>query len=70
VPADETRLDDRERRHAAALMRVNHVGEVCARRITARPWPTRDKALRAPFEASRFGNRPPRLDCGPPGRTR
>jgi len=26
----ETDMDDRARRHAAALMRINHVGEVCA----------------------------------------
>ena len=29
----ETRLDESERRHAAALMRVNHVGEVCAQAL-------------------------------------
>ena len=35
-PADaspEAQLDARERRHAAALMRVNHVGEVCAQAL-------------------------------------
>lgn len=30
---DEPRLDDAERRHAAALMRVNHCGEVCAQAL-------------------------------------
>jgi ubiquinone biosynthesis monooxygenase Coq7 len=51
VPGDETRLDDRERRHAAALMRVNHVGEVCAQALyTAQALVTRDPALRAHFE--------------------
>jgi ubiquinone biosynthesis monooxygenase Coq7 len=51
VPADETRLDSRERRHAAALMRVNHVGEVCAQALyTAQGLVTRDPALRAHFE--------------------
>ncbi len=29
----ETRLDESGRRHAAALMRVNHVGEVCAQAL-------------------------------------
>jgi 3-demethoxyubiquinol 3-hydroxylase len=35
-PADdvpEAELDDSERKHAAALMRVNHVGEVCAQAL-------------------------------------
>jgi 3-demethoxyubiquinol 3-hydroxylase len=35
-PADalpEAELSDRDRRHAAALMRVNHVGEVCAQAL-------------------------------------
>ena len=30
---DEAILDDAERRHAAALMRVNHCGEVCAQAL-------------------------------------
>lgn len=51
VPADETRLDEQERRHAAALMRVNHVGEVCAQALyTAQALVTRSAALRAHFE--------------------
>lgn len=51
VAADETRLDNRERRHAAALMRVNHVGEVCAQALyTAQALVTRDPALREHFE--------------------
>lgn len=29
----ETELDDRERRHVAGLMRVNHTGEVCAQAL-------------------------------------
>lgn len=29
----EAELDDTERRHAAALMRINHVGEVCAQAL-------------------------------------
>jgi len=35
-PADgvaESELEDREREHAAALMRVNHVGEICAQAL-------------------------------------
>lgn len=32
-PLDETYLDDRERKQAAALMRVNHTGEVCAQAL-------------------------------------
>jgi len=35
-PADghlEAEIDDSEKRHAAALMRVNHVGEVCAQAL-------------------------------------
>lgn len=51
VPADETRLHEREARHAAALMRVNHVGEVCAQALyTAQALATRDPALRSHFE--------------------
>ncbi|MEO5672945.1 MAG: 2-polyprenyl-3-methyl-6-methoxy-1,4-benzoquinone monooxygenase [Ramlibacter sp.] len=51
VPADDTRLLADERRHAAALMRVNHVGEVCAQALyTAQALVTRDPALRAQFE--------------------
>lgn len=51
VPADETQLDERERRRAGALMRVNHVGEICAQALyTAQALATRDPALRAHFE--------------------
>lgn len=51
VAADETRLDTSERKHAAALMRVNHVGEVCAQALyTAQALVTRDPALREHFE--------------------
>jgi ubiquinone biosynthesis monooxygenase Coq7 len=31
--AEESTLDESERRHAAALMRVNHCGEVCAQAL-------------------------------------
>lgn len=51
VPGDETRLQEREARQAAALMRVNHVGEVCAQALyTAQGLATRDPALRRHFE--------------------
>jgi 3-demethoxyubiquinol 3-hydroxylase len=51
VPADETQLVEQERRHAGALMRVNHVGEICAQALyTAQALTTRDPALRAHFE--------------------
>src|SRR5690606_3540826 len=36
VPGDglpDATLDDAERRHAGALMRVNHVGEICAQAL-------------------------------------
>lgn len=51
VPADETRLAGSELRSSAALMRVNHVGEVCAQALyTAQALATRDPKLRAHFE--------------------
>ncbi len=43
-------LSESERREAGALMRVNHVGEVCAQALyTAQAAVTRDPALRAHF---------------------
>ncbi|SEA94809.1 2-polyprenyl-3-methyl-6-methoxy-1,4-benzoquinone monooxygenase [Variovorax sp. YR216] len=43
-------LTDAERREAGALMRVNHVGEVCAQALyTAQAAVTRDPALRMHF---------------------
>jgi ubiquinone biosynthesis monooxygenase Coq7 len=33
APVNESELSDRERRHAAGLMRVNHSGEVCAQAL-------------------------------------
>lgn len=55
VPAESTHLGADEKRHAAALMRVNHVGEVCAQALyTAQALATRNPALRAQFaQASR-----------------
>ena len=44
-------LDDVERRRAGALMRVNHVGEVCAQALySAQALATTDLALRRQFE--------------------
>ncbi len=51
VPGDETALGPDERREAAALMRVNHVGEVCAQALyTAQALATPDPQLRRHFE--------------------
>jgi len=51
VPADETKLDSEERRSAAALMRVNHVGEVCAQALyTAQALATDNPELKRHFE--------------------
>ncbi|HEX6706315.1 MAG TPA: 2-polyprenyl-3-methyl-6-methoxy-1,4-benzoquinone monooxygenase [Albitalea sp.] len=48
-----TELDEHERRHAAGLMRVNHVGEVCAQALYhAQSLSTRDPQLRRHFEAA------------------
>lgn len=45
--ASTPHLSEAERREAAALMRVNHVGEVCAQALyTAQALATRDAALR------------------------
>jgi 3-demethoxyubiquinol 3-hydroxylase len=44
-------LDDAERRHAGALMRVDHVGEVCAQALySAQALTTSDPELRRQFE--------------------
>lgn len=51
VPAEATHLGEQERRHAGALMRVNHVGEICAQALyTAQAMATRSDALRAQLE--------------------
>jgi ubiquinone biosynthesis monooxygenase Coq7 len=53
VAGDETLLTPAERREAAALMRVNHVGEVCAQALyTAQAAATRNPELRRHFEAA------------------
>jgi ubiquinone biosynthesis monooxygenase Coq7 len=44
----DVRLDDAERRHAAGLMRVNHVGEVCAQALyVGQATVARDETTRA-----------------------
>lgn len=51
VPAEATHLGAQERSHAASLMRVNHVGEICAQALyTAQALATRNDALRASLE--------------------
>lgn len=46
-------LDDEARARASGLMRVNHVGEVCAQALyQAQALSTRDTALRAHFESA------------------
>ena len=53
VAADITQLSPAERRHSAGLMRVNHVGEVCAQALyVSQAAATRDPALRRHFEAA------------------
>lgn len=50
VAADETHLGAQERAHAAALMRVNHVGEICAQALyTAQALATPNPVLRRQF---------------------
>jgi ubiquinone biosynthesis monooxygenase Coq7 len=50
LPEGPTELNDAERRQAAGLMRVNHVGEVCAQALyAAQALSTRSPALRQQF---------------------
>ena len=54
LPSDSTHLDAAQRRLAGALMRVNHVGEVCAQALyAAQALATRNPQLRAHFEAAK-----------------
>lgn len=55
VPAQATELSPQDKARSGALMRVNHVGEVCAQALyTAQALGTRDPALRQHFlQASR-----------------
>jgi ubiquinone biosynthesis monooxygenase Coq7 len=49
----EIALDDAERRHAAGLMRINHVGEVCAQALyVGQAAAARDEATRAQLLAA------------------
>ena len=51
VPNEATHLGADERRHAGALMRVNHVGEICAQALyTAQAMATRNEGLRLQLE--------------------
>jgi ubiquinone biosynthesis monooxygenase Coq7 len=51
LSADTETLDERDRRHAGGLMRVNHVGEICAQALyQAQALSTRDPVLRRHFE--------------------
>lgn len=53
LPQDETQLDGAQKRQSGALMRVNHVGEVCAQALYAsQALATRDDRLRQHFEAA------------------
>jgi ubiquinone biosynthesis monooxygenase Coq7 len=50
VAGDKTEISDAEKKTSAALMRVNHVGEVCAQALyTAQAFATKNEALRAHF---------------------
>jgi ubiquinone biosynthesis monooxygenase Coq7 len=51
LPGEATELSAAEKIQAGALMRVNHVGEVCAQALyTAQAFATKNEALRAHFE--------------------
>jgi len=50
LAGDTTVLSDAEKKASAALMRVNHVGEVCAQALyTAQAFATQNETLRAHF---------------------
>ncbi len=51
LAGETTELSSAEKAHAGALMRVNHVGEVCAQALyTAQAYTTKNEALRSHFE--------------------
>ena len=53
LPEAPTTLTDAEKQRSAGLMRVNHVGEVCAQALyTAQALATRNPALRAHYTAA------------------
>lgn len=50
LPGEATALTDAEKAQSGALMRVNHVGEVCAQALyTAQAFATKNEALRAHY---------------------
>ncbi len=53
LTVDSTPLTEAEKRHASALMRVNHVGEVCAQALYAsQALGARDASVKAQFDAA------------------
>jgi 3-demethoxyubiquinol 3-hydroxylase len=53
LPEKPSELTNAERAHAGALMRINHVGEVCAQALyAAQGMATRDASLKAHFRAA------------------
>ena len=53
LPDRVTELSEAERGHAGALMRINHVGEVCAQALyAAQGIATKDESLKAHFQAA------------------
>jgi ubiquinone biosynthesis monooxygenase Coq7 len=50
LASSATELTNQEKNHSGALMRVNHVGEICAQALyTAQAFATKDEALKAHF---------------------
>lgn len=50
LSSNATELTDQEKTHSGALMRVNHVGEICAQALyTAQAFATKDETLKAHF---------------------
>ncbi len=53
LPDRATELSEAQRAHAGALMRINHVGEVCAQALyAAQGIATEDESLKAHFQAA------------------
>ena len=53
LPEQTTKLTEAQRAHAGALMRINHVGEVCAQALyAAQSLATQDEGLKAHFAAA------------------
>ena len=50
LASNATELTNQEKSHSGALMRVNHVGEICAQALyTAQAFATKDETLKAHF---------------------